>query len=996
MHIAGERYLTRVALCALLAGNAAAQGTIAGVVLGADAKAIESAAVRAERSDKSVARDAVTDDRGAFRLRALAAGTYVVTVHRVGYRNAELLGVRVVDGQTRTLNVTLTQAATQLSTIEVVTSPTAIDATTPELSLRLDRKFTELLPSARDASSLIALVPGARKDQLWGGAPGVSNDYRLDGVSMNHPGLGGDFLALSVDWIETLEVKGLGAGAEYGNFQGGVINAITKSGSNERRSAIRLNYESPKLTATNINRDEQGAEQAGRRELGGEIGGPILRDRLFYFAAGQYVGRDVRSPNLTTTAAGDFQPVEEQHADARGMGKLTWLPRAGQRVEALGGFSTFSTEHAGVNGVDDATALQRVRQPTGFYGFSFTDASRSRSVLDVRVAGFRSTDNRLGYGGPATPAVQRLQLGRMPTAQNAAFDERRRAESASGSVQLRLMRHAVWTDHQFVIGADATRTWWRDARTRNGGLTWRPYTFGLTSFDPLNAASWGTVGSDWGGEMQIDSDTWSDAIFAQDNVTVGSRLTLTPGVRQSRWIGWLTPNCGGLCNREEAVRARATDPRLGAVLDVTGKGTLALKAHWGRYHQALYALFFDRTAAANVYSNQRFYYSAPPLTSSRATYSMAQRNTAGSGFSSFFDETILDESGQVVNYRQPYVEQLVLGIEKTIGPRWKAEATYTSRRNKDIVGLLDRNLATNYSPIHGVFVDHRLASGRVLDAHGNRLKLPTVWISNQDLKATLNSCGPSGNGPCVNPFTGVPTKIGGYTYFDVENFTWEPDLVLTPVPQARREYGQITATVRTSYDRWRGEASVTAARLKGNVPGVTGYGTTGTTFSAGPFAHPNEAINFDGVLPDAQQFEGKVWLSARLPYGANAGLLFTHTYREMFAPTFSFNGRYVYSDTLGAILPSRLFQRILGQSEFVEPRGSRFYPSRDILDLHLEWRSPRRAVIAVDLFNTLGSSAITLINTNIGDQTASDPTSKFAATRLRVTPRTLRIGMRVD
>jgi hypothetical protein len=180
------------------------------------------------------------------------------------------------------------------------------------------------------------------------------------------------------------------------------------------------------------------------------------------------------------------------------------------------------------------------------------------------------------------------------------------------------------------------------------------------------------------------------------------------------------------------------------------------------------------------------------------------------------------------------------------------------------------------------------------------------------------------------------------------------------------------------------------------VPGVTGYGTTGTQFSAGPFVRPNEAINFDGVLPDAQQFEAKLWLTARLPFAMQGGLLLSHTYREMFAPTFAFNGRYVYRDTLGTILPSRLFQRILGQSEFVEPRGSRFYPSRDILDLHLEWRAPRRAVVAVDLFNALGSNAITLINTNIGDQTPSDPTSTFAATRLRVAPRTLRVGLRVD
>ena len=61
--------------------------------------------------------------------------------------------------------------------------------------------------------------------------------------------------------------------------------------------------------------------------------------------------------------------------------------------------------------------------------------------------------------------------------------------------------------------------------------------------------------------------------------------------------------------------------------------------------------------------------------------------------------------------------------------------------------------------------------------------------------------------------------------------------------------------------------------------------------------------------------------------------------------------------------------------------------TRDILDLHLEWRSPSRVVVSADLFNATGSDAITLINTNIGDQNPDDPTSVFAATRLRAAPR---------
>ena len=81
---------------------------------------------------------------------------------------------------------------------------------------------------------------------------------------------------------------------------------------------------------------------------------------------------------------------------------------------------------------------------------------------------------------------------------------------------------------------------------------------------------------------------------------------------------------------------------------------------------------------------------------------------------------------------------------------------------------------------------------------------------------------------------------------------------------------------------------------------------------------------------------------------------------------------------------------------FIEPRGSRHFASRDVVDLHLEWRSAKVAVLTLDLFNALGSNALTSINTKVGNQIDADPTSYFMAARLRVDPRTLRVGIRVD
>jgi len=955
---------------------------------------VANAAVRIVRSDGSVARDAVTSPDGGFRFDALGPGIYTATARRLGYRNAELRGLRLAAGQTVEIEVRLTAAPRQLSTIQVVASPITIDVTSPAIPVRLDREFTQLLPTSRQASSLIALVPGARTNQLWGGAPGVSNDYQLDGVSINHPGLGGDVLALSIDWIESVHVLGLGAGAEEGNFQGGIIDAITRTGSNDRRVALRTAYESPRLTATNFNANEAGVEQAGSRELSGEALGPIARDRLFYFTAGQLIQRDLRSPDLTTSASGDFQPVREEHRDARALAKLTWLPSAGQRVDLLGAYSRFATQHAGINGVDDPSATVAVREASTFYELSWQAMRSASSQLHVRLGGFTSPATVHGYAGESVPGVQLFQVGRMPTYQNSAFDEIRQPSNIDGKAEWTTERRFLGIDHRTVLGGDLARGRWRTQRTRNGGLTWRPYTSGIANFDPANAGSWRTVGSDWGGETRLDADDASEALFLQDYATLGSRLSLTPGIRFGHWAGYARPQCASHadCRRFEAVHADGWDPRIGLSWDVSGRNTLALKAHWGRYHQGMFALFFDRAAGVNAYTNQRFYYSAPAVSDSRQTYTTAERDAPNSPFGTFYDELILDESGRVEHYREPYVDQAVLGLEKSIGSAWKVEVSYANRRNGDIVGLVDRNMRSNYTPLHDIAVDQRLANGLVIDAKGQPLILPTVYVSNKDLKALLASVLANAKFP--------PDSLLGYPVAYINQLTWNPDVVLTTLPQARRRYEQLTLLVRTYQPSWRGEASVTRARLRGNVPGVTDYGTSGTSFSAGPFVRPNEAIEFDGTLPDALELEGKVWVTARLPFSLTGGVLYTHTLGERFTPSFQLLGRYRYTrdngQPGGEAIPDEALRSVLGQTILVEPRGSRQYASRDIVDTHVEWRARRDISVTCDAFNLFGSNALVAINTNIGDQEPSDPTSVFGAPRQRVSPRTLRLGLRTD
>ena len=981
---------------ALTVSTAAAQrsqtGSIAGVVVNEDGTAVGDATLVISRSDGTQPQNAVSAANGSFRVGSLEPGLYRVTARRLGFREARLPFLRVVAGQTADVRVTLTSSPTQLSTVEVRVSPTSIDASTTELAQRIEIADVALVPMGRDASSLVDLVPGAKKGFVWGGAGDAANNYQIDGVSVNHPGVGGEFLSPSIDWIESLEVRGLGAGAEHGGFQGGIVNAVTRTGTNAWRAAVRSNYTSPTLTDNNIQPNEEGAEQSLRRELGADMSGPIVKDRLFYFLGGVVVDRHVQVPDLYTVDLDDVRSSEQEFRDVRGIGKLTFRPGPLDRIDALVGHTDNQVENAGLNGLDDPASTLQVRSPTTFYelGWSRTGVT---SAFDARLVGFQSKETRLGYEGDAVPGVQIFTPGRRPIFQNAIFNDRVKPRSLGAAASWSREHSLGRGSNQIVIGGEVSRGSWQKDRTRNGGMTWMPYLNPQTrAVDPARADTWLDAASEWGGDIHIDADVEDLAVYVQDYLRVLPNLTFTPGIRYGRWSGWMTP-VDGSSERFLAARDAAVDPRIGAVWDVTGRNDFVVKAHWGRYHQAMSALFFDRAAGGNAYENERLYYQGPAITDSRRVFTPAERDAnldTFFGFSPTFVETILNEAGVVENYRQPFVEQAVLSLEKRFGPRSKVEMSFTNRVNKDIVGLVDRNLESNYSPLTTIGVRDRVFQTRIFDHNGEPLKIPVLWVSNAALRAELIARQTS-----MFPRPPVP----GYTFNDIATLTFEPDIALTTVPDAKRRMSQLTASVRTEQERfsWFGSASYT--HLKGNVGGLTGFGTAGEDFTAGPGVRPNERTNFEGRLPNIPAFDIKSWLTGPVMFGVTGGVFTSMTLGEYFEPSFRITPRFKYYDLNDAPLADELFLGVIGQTILIEERGSRKYPSNVNVDLRLERPfdlGQFNAIVSADLFNALGSNAIVARNLTVNDGTTTDPTSVFGAPRRRVAPMRLQIGMRLE
>lgn len=968
----------------------APSGDLAGVVVRDGDTPVAGATLHIVRLDGANAADVTSDAAGRFVVRGVSPGLYRLTARRLGFREAQLTSFRIVPGQTANVRVTLTESATQLSTVEVRVGPTGIESRSTEIAQQIRVDDVKLVPLGRRATDLVALVPGATGDFVYGGAGAVANNYQLDGIAISHPGTGGDFFAPSIDWIETLEVKGLGAGAESGDFQGGIINAITKSGSNKFQGSFRTNFISPSLTLTNILPNEEGAEQTMRREFSGELRGPLVKDRLHYFVGGILIDRNVQVPDLTTLDQNDSRSVQQNFRDARGIAKLTFLPSARDRFDALGSFTRGTVEHADINGLDDPTASTKVAAPTTVYEFGWTHTGVTSS-LNARVAGFNANESRLGYAGDAVPGIKVFRLGRQPLFQNSPFNEKLKPTSIGSNLTYNKETSFAGASNKFVVGADYRRGTFRDTRTRNGGLTWFPYPDQKTGLiDVTNARSWSDAASEWGGEIHLNSDVEDAAVFVQNYLTPIPNLTISVGARWGRWTGYLTPvdTAGG---RFLAARAQAVDPRIGISWDISGRNDFVVKAHFGRYHQGMNSVFFDRAQGAAVYGNERFYLQGPPLTDPHQVFTPAQRDANLNTFTGFSPnplESILNEAGRVENYRQPYVDQWLLSAEKKFGPRWKAEISYVNRVNRDIVGLVDKNRSSNYSIFRNVAVRNRATGEPIFDEFGTDLVLPVVYIANNDLRDEL-----------IRRRDNFGRQIPpppGYTFADINRLTWNPDIVITTVPGAKRTYDQASVTVRTEQVAWNGSLSVTATRLEGTIGGITGFGTTGTTFSAGYGVRPNEGINLEGRLPNVPAFDVKLWLSGNLIYNFRGGIFGTYTLGEYITPTFQFTPRFRLQASDRTFFADELFHGVLGQSINLEARGARKYPGHGNIDFRIERVFAKSFSFTADLFNALASDAIVERNLTVNDGITNDPTSVFGAPRRRVNPLALQVGLRVE
>jgi len=961
----------------------------------------------------SVLDHVVTDAEGVARASGIPAGTYQLRVEALGYAPKTVDDVRVGVGQVQAVEVTLAPSPIAMEGLTVETGRIQIQKENTEFSTQVEERAIQLLPVTHSAVDLVALTPGARPNNVWGGASFQANSYRIDGVAANNPGMGGNLLQPNVNWIERVDVRGLGAGAEYGGFQGGLIDVVTKSGNNRTQGFLRSTYQNALLSSTNLVKTEIGREVADRVDVEGEVRGPLLRDRLFYYVSAKRVRQNSRALNHLTQADGRYVPFDEGRTEDKLFGKLTWNPGPRHHLDVSGAYTDTRADNYEMTGYEGAGATHRYTSPTVLLNASLTEALGDWGTFEARANHFSRDERSDAYQGAGVPGIQTFALTPPYTAfGNAPFTFRSAPSSTSVNAQLSLRVPTGPLTHTLKIGGEYTRGSFLDRRIRNGGMTWLPSR--SSRFDPADPDTWHSqtsqwVASEWGGEVHLDADVSNAAAYVQTSLDLGPRLVLTPGLRWNEWRGWLTPTSGA---RFRAVEAKGWDPRIGISIDLTGDGTLVAKGHWGRYHQSLISQMFDRVGGSDVFTNREFwYYTVGDLVDPTTTFTEAQRDALAqtNGFRRFGEET-LNETGPVQDYRQPYVDQWLVGLEKQVGGWLKFEALYTRRSNKDMVALVDLNRATNYTKFEGVRVFD--AGGYPVPYQGGTVFLQELWVPNNVLVERIKCYA---DAACELP-------VPGKTLADIPNMPWDPKYVVTTAPDAKREFGQFQLGMEISKPLWGMSLSWVRTSLKGNLDNVSGY-TDPQSYGAGPYVRVNEAVNAYGWLDNFADREWKMSIWGILPWDVRGGAFFTHVSGDHYSPQFRLYGLGFFRYKVGTgplkldgqpTYPGQeidyaLLYPLEGQEIFVGPRGLPMLHSHSSLDLRIEKmfdRGGHDLAVSVDIFNLFRNRAVTQLNTMVNNgpdygfrtnqslfSPGIEPNQYFQAPQERVPPRSLRMGV---
>jgi hypothetical protein len=303
------RYLNRTLVLALLAlaglqAQDITRGSITGVVHDATGAVVPGAPVKLTSPFGD--RQTTSNSGGAYSFTGLTVGTgYSITVNQPGFSAATQRGIAVGINATTTADINL-EVGTATQSVDVTADTTAIDLSTTNIGANIDESLFRNVPIGRNISAVMAMAPGVSDSVGAGsanpsinGASGLENEYIVNGANTTDPGFGGFGTysraygplgnGINFDFVQEVQVQTGGFEAQYGQALGGIINVVTKSGTNKYHGDVYGYFQPEQFEANRTDANPLLTSKfdylvhQGSLDYGGDFGGYILKDKLFFY-----------------------------------------------------------------------------------------------------------------------------------------------------------------------------------------------------------------------------------------------------------------------------------------------------------------------------------------------------------------------------------------------------------------------------------------------------------------------------------------------------------------------------------------------------------------------------------------------------------------------------------------------------------------------------------------------------------------------------------------
>src|SRR5437773_4717733 len=234
----------------------------------------------------------ITDGQGLYRMENLPPGEYTIVYSLQGFATVRREGIRVEVGRTIQVDAMLNVGAVEQSITVTGESP-VVDALHAGVTSNFNRDWLQSVPTARQSYfDVVTYAPSVKINQVPNdsrfvifGSSSDQNSFQYEGVEISAVSNGGVWDFPSPDMMQEVEVKAVGVSAEYANFQGGVVNIVLKSGSNQFHGIESLYWTPASWVGNNTPAEQFPYHIDYSRQATAELGGPIAKDRVWFYAA---------------------------------------------------------------------------------------------------------------------------------------------------------------------------------------------------------------------------------------------------------------------------------------------------------------------------------------------------------------------------------------------------------------------------------------------------------------------------------------------------------------------------------------------------------------------------------------------------------------------------------------------------------------------------------------------------------------------------------------